>query len=340
MLILGDIQHLRNTYYVSQHQQFTQDLSMNVIRIEKPVVYMESPHSCYSHMIEDIFRCFWTIQDLIENKYIENEDVILFIGKDGFVEYPKQTAQVFDSSSKSYKGAWQKLLNVLTKEPLILEHFLEKDVIYYFSNVFILEKQDMWQHSYWNSFLYYVGREIPDTYKYQHLLQYGIVKDGQVVSRVRFNDDTIQKHLLAFRSKVFQHYLGDTLVPKCEQRRAIILDRKDDRTFPPHYRKEIEDFCTQSPTIDFQGVHYAEEKSFEEQVKLFYTNDIFFIIHGSGLSNILWARPNSTLVDFDRYDNRFIVFHRLCSFLGIKKHSVLLLPNGTLGDVLKSITDL
>ncbi len=340
MLILGDIQHLKNTYYVSQHQQFIQDLSTNVLRITKPVLYVETLHSCYTHMIEDLFRCYWVLQDLVEAKYIENDDVIFFIKKDNILKYPSAAQRTIDSSTKTYKGAWQKLFNVVSKNSILFEHLLEKDTILYFTNLFVLEGHDMYQHSPWNSFVYWPGREIPADYPYQHLLSYSLINNGQIVSRVRYDDATIQRHLLAFREKVLQMYVGEVDTTPSEKKRTIILNRKDDRAFNKNYLDEILQFCTTHPAIDFQGIHLLEDKSFEEQVKLFHTTDLIFAMHGSGLSNVLWAKKNSIVVEFDVYDNRFCMFHRLCSFLGIKKHSVLLVPNGTLGTILQTTLEL
>ncbi len=337
MLVLDDIEHLKDTYYVKEHHKFLHDLSTNAVRITKPVLYVETLHSCYTHMMEDVFRLYWVIQDLLKAKYIQSEDVIFFIKQDNILKYPKPAERTIDSATKTYKGAWQKIFSVVNKHPILFEHLLEPDTILHFTDLFILQSHDMYQHSPWNSFLHYPGREIPDTYRFQHLLTYGVVKDNQIVCRVRYDDATIQEKLLAFRQKVLAQYPPSTNPSSDGKKRVIILDRKDDRAFAKHYLQEIQHFCESQPTLDFQGIQCLEDKSFEDQITLFQTMDIFFAMHGSALTNLLWAKPGSLVVEFDTYDYRFPMFNRLSSLLGIQKHSILLNPNGTLTGILPSI---
>jgi hypothetical protein len=340
MLLLDDIEHLKDTYYVSQHQRFIQDLSSNVLQITKPVLYVETLHSCYTHMIEDLFRYYWVIQDLLKANYIQSDDVIFFIKKDNILKYPKPAERTIDSSTKTYKGAWQKLFSVVNKNPILFEHLLEPDTILHFTDLFILQSHDMYQHSPWNSFIYWPGREIPETYSFQHLLKYGVVNDNQIVCRVRYDDTTIQEKLLAFRKNVLAHYPPSINPSLNGKKRVIILDRKDDRAFAKNYLQEIQHFCESQPTLDFQGIQCLEDKPFEDQISLFQTMDIFFAMHGSALTNLLWAKPGSIVVEFDTYDYRFPMFNRLCNLLEIEKHSVHLIPNGTLGNILETTLQL
>ena len=49
------------------------------------------------------------------------------------------------------------------------------------------------------------------------------------------------------------------------------------------------------------------------QIKLFNTNDIIIFRHGSCLTNILWAKQNTIIIELDN-QNRESVIKRICDF--------------------------
>jgi capsular polysaccharide biosynthesis protein len=66
--------------------------------------------------------------------------------------------------------------------------------------------------------------------------------------------------------------------------------------------------------VQFNGVHILEDMSFNEQIKLFNTNNVFIFIHGSCLSNLLFAPYNSIVYELEilSMNNNINVIKRLC----------------------------
>jgi hypothetical protein len=340
----GNILLVKDAYYSGLLKQFVKELTpqheelgVTTVEIEKPVFAIETLHFCYVHMIEDIFRYFWVIQDLLKERNLENNDIVFFIRRNNLMEYATRSdyilAQYFnviDVNSKSYRGAWRDLFQIVNKNEILFESFLTKRESIYFKQLFIFN-DDFWQHSFWNSKIWYPVREIPTSYREGNrtLFPYSLYHHNERVY-FRFCDDTIQEKLVQFRKCVLDRVLKTYDEPS-KKRRVILINRKHSRTFPQCYFDQIISFFQSSTKVQYNGIHYLEDLTFEEQLRLFNTNDIFVMIHGAGCANILWAKPNSILLQYDDRDSRFIMYNRLASLLGIVSYNIQFGKNHDIG---------
>lgn len=318
MLIQGDIEYEKDVYYVAAKEEFVHDLK--VIRIEKPVFYIDTLHSCYCHLIENILRLHWVLNELIEANYLKSKDVFFFVKKENFLKFPEENLKVMDIQAGTYKGAWKDLFTIFNKNQILFEPFLPKDTIFHFAELFKLH-DDVHQYSPWNCFLYYTGRTIPEDYKFKHLLEYGIIKDNSIVCQIRFTDETIKQRLLSFRKDVLQTFL-ESYDDNNLKRRVVIVNRKDRRRFPKGLLDAFAEYFSKKDSYEFTGTFYLEDMSFPDQVKLFNTNDVFVMFHGAGCTNMIWAKKNSVLLECNYNDNNYKIYDRLCNLLDITKHNM------------------
>ena len=313
-IVNDDILFCKDVYYSGSTQEFVKmpDTSLKLISIETPVLYVDNLHSCYSHMIESILHFHWVIKVLEEKNYIPTKDITIFIQKENLLKY-RNFHKNIDDEKKCYTGAWNDLPKVVTKRPVLFEHWVEKDTLFYFPTMFVLEFP-YYQYSFWNTHLYYPARELPPEYKYFHLHTYKIQKDNDE-SLVRFSDEKIREELLAFRTSVLQMYMQEYDVRKSERKQAILINRKVGRLFEQKQMDALTMYLKQISGIEFKGIFVLEDLPFGEQVQLFNTTDIFVMKHGSAPTNMIWAKPGSILIELDEYTGRTTIFQRLCSFL-------------------------
>ena len=326
-IVDGNIQYAKNAYFSGIFRKFVktldpihEELNHTLIHIEKPVFAIETLHFCYVHMIEHIFRYFWVIQDLLKSKHLETEDIVFFVRRNDLMAYATKSdyilAQYFsviDFNNRCYRGAWNDLLKVINKNNILFESFVPRKNTYKFQHLYILG-EDFWQHSFWNNKLYYPIRTIPNEYALQnpHIFPYWMEKNNEKIY-MRYTDAEIQTKLQAFRKTVLDKYLQTYDLPS-SKRKVILINRKNEREFPNEYFQKIVAFFKANERVEYNGVYYLEEINFQEQLKLFNTNDVFVMMHGAGCANILWSKPNSILVQYDVNDSRFSMYNRLAVF--------------------------
>ncbi len=335
-LLHGDIVYTRHVYYSPVNRMYTktiqpQDLNKTIIHIQNPVFSIETLHFCYVHMIENIFRLYWILQDLLESKELKTDNVTFFIRRNDLMAYANlsdyilaQYLSVIDVNKNRYRGAWNDMFNIINTNDLIFESFIIKDCVYLFEDFYVFNNDEQ-QHSFWNSKFSDPCRILSPHYlnQYRHLFPYILQKDGET-AYVRYLDDTIKNKLVSFRKKVLDTYLRSYDSPRDGKRKAILINRKDKRVFPESFLQELTDYLKSSTTLDYNGMYFLEDMNFKEQLELFNTNDVFFMIHGAGCANILWAKKDSILFQYDSVTHRFCMYNRLASLLDIVSYNILL----------------
>jgi len=335
-IVHGDIVHTQHVYYIPALRTYTKTIepserSKNIIHIKNPVFSIETLHFCYVHMIENVFRCYWIIQDMLESKELKTEDITFFIRRNDLMAYATlndyilaQYFSVIDVNRNSYRGAWNDMFNIINKNDLIFESFIIQDCVYFFEDVYVLNGDEQ-QHSFWNSKFSDPCRILSPNYlnHYRHLFPHIIQKDNECVY-VRYLDETIKEKLASFRKKILDTYLPLHDAPREGKRKVIIIHRKDKRVLPESFLQELTEYLKSSTRIVYNGMYFLEEMNFQEQLQLFNTNDVFFMVHGAGCANILWAKKDSILFQYDSVDHRFSMYNRLADLLDIISYNILL----------------
>jgi len=332
----GDIVHTRHVYYSPVHRSFTKTIqphehSKPIIHLHNPVFSIETLHFCYVHMIEHIFRYYWIIQDLLESNELETDNVTFFIRRNDLMAYATlndyilaQYFSVIDVNKNCYRGAWNDMFKIINKNDLIFESFIINDCVYFFEDLYVLTNDEQ-QHSFWNSKFSDPWRILSPEYlhTYRHLFPY-ILQRGDETVHVRYLDDTIKKKLFSFRKKVLDTYLPVHDIPREGKRKAILINRRDKRVFPESVLQDLTDYLKSSTKLVYTGMVFLEDMTFQQQLELFNTHDVFFMIHGAGCANILWAKKDSILFQYDSYVHRFCLYNRLASLLDIVSYNILL----------------
>ena len=79
-------------------------------------------HSCYSHaLIDSIFPYWWTLNNDINC----TENIIIFIKKKEVLFWPKNLPLI-DGINKKYKYVFKDLIQIISKNELIFEHFIKR----------------------------------------------------------------------------------------------------------------------------------------------------------------------------------------------------------------------
>jgi hypothetical protein len=341
MIINDDIESKYNIYYDCSNGKFIDNINylnkQNIIFYNKPIIYINTLHSCYIHMIEDVFRIYWILDELLKEKYIDDNDVIFFINKRDIIKFYDYNIKVIDNINKCYINSWNDLFKIINKNEIIFEHLLEKDNILHFDKLFILNENDMWQRSFWNSNIYYPGRDIPSNYIYNNLLKYNIIKDNNIISRVRYDDNTIKQYLLLFRESVLKLYMNNYDDYTNKTNNIIIIDRKYNRCFPTKYLDSLIGHISNNNKLNYKGIYNLEDITFKDQVKLFNTNDIFIMMHGAGCGNMIWSKKTSLLIQYDNPNKRIIMYNRLCNLLDIDYYNIFFGYNDNIFELITNI---
>jgi hypothetical protein len=335
-IVHGDIVHTRHVYYSPVNRIFTKtiephDVSKNIIHIQNPVFSIETLHFCYIHMIENIFRYYWILQDLLESKELQTDNVTFFIRRNDLMAYATlndyilaQYFSVIDVKKNCYRGAWNDVFKIINKNDIIFESFIINDCLYFFEDIYVFTN-DEHQHSFWNTKFSDPWRILSTDYfnSHRHLFPYVYTINGESVY-ARYSDETIKEKLFSFRKKILDTYLPTYDVPWEGKRKAILINRRDSRVFPVSVLQELTEYLKSSTKIQYNGMYFLEDMNFQEQLQLFNTNDVFFMVHGAGCANILWAKKNSVLFQYDNVENRFCMYNRLASLLDIIPYNILL----------------
>ena len=297
MFLFTDVEFTENVLYDNITGTFTFDSAeLCDETIDEPVIIMPALNPCFGHaLLDNSFAAFWIIQDLVENNYIKNNKVRIFVPEKTLGE--KQRQLLIDDKSKSYVGGWKGVIELLTPYPVLFEHLLDKT--YKFKQCFVLPWDDRWQRSPFNCEEYYPERTVRKV-------------------DARFSDEVIHNKLMQFRTHTL-NTLGIPL-PKITNN-LIIIDRKDFRKFD--CLDAMVDLAKKNTNWTFAGVHALEGMTFKEQVELFSKARIIIFKHGSAGCHLLWTPPNAIVFEIiaDWFETPTI-FRRLCQFTQAKHISL------------------
>lgn len=257
--------------------------------IENPVFIINTLDTCYAHaLIDRVFPYFWSLEEL----NIKN-NLIIFIKKDLVIKYP-QNKKLIDHEKGVYKNAWNDIINLLNPKEIIFEHLLDDNTFFLFKKSYLYAEENRnlgWQRTFWNCNENYPGRP---------------------VKRVIYDDSIIQSKLNLFIQSVktkYQIFEKSNII-----KNLIIIDRVSNRKLDTNFLSNLDNYCKHLPNLQYNGIQFLENLLFSEQVKLFNTNDVIIFIHGSCLTNILWAKPNTIIIELDWQNHRKSVIKRICDF--------------------------
>jgi hypothetical protein len=127
---LDDIEYKENVYYDANKKRFVDMCIDETIVIDEPIIMMETFHSCYSHALVDCcFAIFWCIQDLIQSKKIENNNVHIFIKDKKLLKYQNNIEKV-DALQMKFKGVYNDIVNILTPYPILFQHLIKGNYLF------------------------------------------------------------------------------------------------------------------------------------------------------------------------------------------------------------------
>jgi hypothetical protein len=122
----------------------------------------------------------------------------------------------------------------------------------------------------------------------------------------------------------------------------IYIDRRNSR----QVRNEVE-FGNLLRDFGFQR-HFLEDYSLSEQARLFHQAEVVLALHGAGLSNLIFARPGTRVVElmpkgrmgicFPDLSRRMGLHHWVISADRVGLHQDMLVPTDTLSAVLEEVT--
>ena len=298
-IILNDVIYNTNTLFDKGFTHNYLGNMDNVECIEEPVILMNSLHSCYSHaIIDSCFSSYFIIQQLLEQKYISNNNIRIFILKEDFIYYP-WTHNFVDKINKTYIGPYQNIINFITDMPIIFEHLTEKKLFFKQSFICPAFGSDKWQRSIWNCADNFPGRNI-------------FKKD------ILYTDEYISKMLSNFRSHIFNKYNLSNDIDN--NRELIIIERKQNKKINSFLLSILESEARKNIQWNYNGIVILEDMTFEEQTKLFNKTKIFILRHGSGLINLLWCKPGTTVFELEgghEGTGNPVVTKRLCDLIGL-----------------------
>lgn len=257
--------------------------------IENPVFIINTLDTCYAHaLIDRVFPYFWSLEEL----NIKN-NLTIFIKKDRLIRFP-QGKKLIDHEKGVYKNAWNDIINLLNPKEIIFEHLLDDNTFFLFKKSYLYAEENRnlsWQRTFWNCNENYPGRP---------------------VKRVIYDDSIIQSKLNLFIQSVktkYQIFEKSNII-----KNLIIIDRVSNRKLDTNFLSNLDNYCKHLPNLQYNGIQFLENLLFSEQVKLFNTNDVIIFIHGSCLTNILWAKPNTIIIELDWQSHRKSVIKRICDF--------------------------
>ena len=297
----NEIRIIKNPLYCSSNPKISikTDVSHSIIEtaftqiITDPVYIIDALDECYSHaLIDRIFPYFWSVSKI--DGYKQNK-IIIFIKEDRLLLLGKRR-RVIDNKEKEYKGVWNNLINLLNPKQVIFEHLLPINEKILFKNAYLYAENNKlcrWQRTFWNNNIYYPGRP---------------------VDKILYNDNVIKLELDNFISMVKSKY---NIIDKINDlKNIIIIERLNDRLFDKNLLIKFDTYFKNldSSFVCYNGITNLENMTFYEQIKLFNTNDIIVFRHGSCLTNILWVKKDTIIIELDIQQNRPKVIKRICDF--------------------------
>jgi capsular polysaccharide biosynthesis protein len=163
--------------------------------------------------------------------------------------------------------------------------------------------------------VYYNGPYVDILKKYTN----NIVKNCEIpkdIPILNYHPRTLDADLsLKVREKLIQDY-------ESEKSNDVIFIKRKNRNL-----KNINEiiFCIQSFGLNVNEIDFSE-LSFDEQIKISNESKIMIGVHGAGLTNLMFMKKNSFVVEIDPFDWGFNCYEHLASNLGMKNFKRICFP--------------
>lgn len=258
--------------------------------IHEPVFVVDTIDACWSHAIIDcIVAWYW-----VYCKYMKTQSVVFFIRKRLFDYFPGNHDNV-RKDGILFKDVYELLLNPIPHTRVIFEHTIPLNKKYCFSHCFHYTLDDQHQPSIWNSV---------DTFP-TRFNGTPLYSDQIIYNNIKSYVQTIRQQLGVYV----------TLYPK---KNVVIIERKHNRFFEGSKLKDLKERIINNQkntnnVYDFEGIVILEDMNLKQQLELFSRTHVYFFRHGSCLTNLLWAPPNSLVFDIDDRTNRKNIVKRVCT---------------------------
>ena len=259
------------------------------IKIEEPTYSMNYFHFCFAHAYIDGIIPILSILDEIDSDRLAARDFrfcIFHLLEEDYTINPKS----IDIEAGTYKNELICFHQAASKHPLLLE--LKKPHRF---QTLILGGLYQHQRSIHNHVSVYPERFVGEPHATEKQRQVWITKGRDVLGR----------------------WLGITAPLKNEKPKAMVIARKENRTFLPKTLYHLKCMLNDRDDIDFMGVYYLEEMALREQIRLFQEADLIIGNHGSGLSHLIWSKPGTKILEvFLTAEERLPIFGYLSKFMG------------------------
>lgn len=258
--------------------------------VHDPVFVVDTIDACWSHAIIDcIIAWYW-----VYCKYMKTHSVVFFIRKRLFDYFPGNHSNVHESLTR-YKDVYELLLNPIPHTRIIFEHTIPLNKKFCFSHCFHYTLDDKHQTSVWNTQITF-----PTRYN----------------GTPRYSDEMIYNNVQSYVQTIRQQLNVHVTLPL--KKNVLIIERKHNRFFDTEKlialkERLIENRKVLNYNYDFNGIVVLEDMTLQEQLQLFSRTHVYFFRHGSCLTNLLWAPPNSLVFDIDDRTNRKNIVQRVCT---------------------------
>jgi hypothetical protein len=268
---------------------------------------MNTIHSCFAHAVMDAtFPYFWAMNDIreYEQKHIEFQ---LFVRQKEVLLFSQQNIPIIDSDNKRYKHAWNTLVETLSSQPVVFEHLLGHEEVFFIKTCYVYVKDDNHQRSAWNCITHYpdVHVQPKDVFFSDEMIQTQLKRFAKVVtscctSASSSSSSSItpaKTNIIVINRKTSYRNINDQTDTICEiiQRKcaSLLMQKK--------YR--------------FQGIVFLEDLTLAEQISIFQTNDVIIAPHGANLIHSMWF-PNKTIIEIFFEERNNIMYKRICDLVG------------------------
>ena len=265
--------------------KFTNIKNKKIITIDNLLV-IETLHSCFVHaLIDNIFPIFWAIND-IKNHEINLHDIPLFISRRKIDLYLQQNLPLINSNTKKYKGVYHDIISLIN-DNYIFEHLIDDKTSYFIKNCYfyILNDNDKFQRSPWNSINYYPGRNTNNTIFSDMEIKTQIIKFRNLVLNKTNNNCNIGKGIILINRRENTRNINNLVLPLTN-----ILNKFD----------------------SFKGIIYLEDLTFQEQVNIFINNNIIIGPHGAGMIHNIWSSNKFVIEITFKNKDQDKMYKRIC----------------------------
>ena len=236
---------------------------------------------CYSHALLDEFVFILDTVQKISSPYI------LLIMSKSLINKEKSSKESMNfihdvKKNKKFKGAWNEFVKILNPKIIIFEDSALNDQLSKYG-VHIDDAIDLTnlaqqhrKYSIWDCKDIYFGREMCTT-------------------RIPFEIRARPYNNLI--NTILQYYNITNESESTMHNGIVIIDRsKSDRKFSKKLRSKMTKCICKFKNLKDLGIMFFEKLSLKQQIILVRKCSVIIMNHGSAISNIIFAKPNTTLI--------------------------------------------